>query len=94
MKVLLTDWKAITRAPSLRNLTVIWFIQNGIAISMFSKEVWCNCSAHHFVHLFIIEICNYSQIKRKQPQMFLQYSCSVTMINIVKENIYEGKFMN
>ena len=52
------------------------------------KEV-CNCSGHHSVHLFIIEISSSSHVKPKQPQIiFLQYSCSATMINIVK-NICE-----
>ena len=45
-------------------------------------KIWYNCSAHRFAYLFIIEI----SIKWKQPQkIFLQYSCSVTMINIVKK---------
>ena len=58
------------------------------------KEVWFNCSVHRSAHLFIIEISSHSDIKWKQPQrIFLQYSWSVTMINIMK-NICEGKFMN
>ena len=58
------------------------------------KEVRCNCSAHRSAHLFIITISSHSHIKRKQPQrIFLQYSCSVTMIDIVK-NVCEGKFTN
>ena len=58
------------------------------------KEVRYNCSAQSF--------CAPFHDSNKQPHLyktesarriFLQYSCSVTMINIVK-NICEGKFMN
>ena len=50
------------------------------------KEVWYNCSAHRSAHLFIIEISSHRHIKRKRPQrILLQYSYSVTMINIVKK---------
>ena len=51
------------------------------------KEVRHNCSAHRSEHLFIIAISSHSYIKRKQPlRIFLQYSCSVTIIiNIVKK---------
>ena len=58
------------------------------------KEVRHDCSEHRSAHLFTIAISSHSHIKRKQPQrIFLQYSCSVTMINIVK-NICEGNFIN
>ena len=66
-----------------------------LAINMnLFKEVQYNGSALRSAHLFIIAISSHSHIKRKQPQrIFLQYSCSVTMNNIVK-NICEAKFMN
>ena len=58
------------------------------------KEVQYNCNVHCSVQLFIIAVSSHSYISWKQPQKsFLQYSCSVTMINIVN-NICEGKFMN
>ena len=42
-----------------------------------------------FCVTFIIEINSHSHIKRKQPQIiFLQYNCSVTMINIVKKYMW------
>ena len=50
------------------------------------KEVRYNCSVHRSAHLFIIAISSHSYIRRKQRQItFLQYSCSVTMIYIVKK---------
>ena len=48
------------------------------------KEVRYSCSAHLSVYLFIIARSSHGHIKRKQPQR-IQYSCSVTMINIVKK---------
>ena len=52
------------------------------------KEVRYNCSTHRSAHLFIIiAISSHSYIRRKQPQRtFLQYRCSLTMINIVKKH--------
>ena len=42
-----------------------------------------------FAHLFIIEISIQNHIKRKQPyRTSFQYSCSVTMINIVKKYLW------
>ena len=53
------------------------------------KEVWHNCSAHRSAHLLIIEISSHSHVKRKQPRkILLQYSCSVTMIKIVKKCLW------
>ena len=50
------------------------------------EEVWYNCKAHCSAHLFIIEISSHSHIKRKHPQwIFLQCSCTVGMINVVKK---------
>ena len=50
------------------------------------KEVRYNCNAHRSAHHFMIAISSHSHITRKQPQgTFLQYSCSATMINIVKK---------
>ena len=47
-----------------------------------------------FAHVFIIAICNHSDMKwTLRQRTFLQYSCSATMTNIVK-NIYKEKFMN
>ena len=44
------------------------------------------CLTKWSAHLLIIPISSHSYIKRKQPQRsFLQYSSSVTMINIVKK---------
>ena len=58
------------------------------------KDVPYNYSAHRSAHLFIIAISSHSHIKRKQPQIiFLQYSSSVTIFNIVKK-IWIEKFMN
>ena len=55
-------------------------------VNLLFKEVRYNCRAHRSAHLFILAIRSYSHIKRKQPQKtFLQYSCSVTMIHIVKK---------
>ena len=57
------------------------------------KEVWCNCSVHRSVHLFIIEISSHNQISWKQPQrIFLWYSYSVTMINIIKKYVKENSW--
>ena len=45
---------------------------------------------HRSAHSFIIEINSRSHRKRKQPQIiFLQFSCSVTMINIVKKCLWK-----
>ena len=65
-------------------------IKNMIVLYIFLwyllKEVQYNCSTHRSAHLFIIAISSHSHINRKQPQRtFLHYSCSVTMINIVKK---------
>ena len=55
-------------------------------LTWYFKEVQYNYSAHRSAHLFIIAISNHSHIKRKQPQRtFFRYSCSVTMINVVKK---------
>ena len=52
------------------------------------KKVRYNCSADSSVHLFIIARSSHSHIKWNQPQsIFLQYSCSVTMINIIKKHL-------
>ena len=43
-----------------------------------------------FGTLFVMEISSHSHIKRKQPQkIFLQYSCSLIMINIVKKYLWK-----
>ena len=53
-----------------------------------------SCSARRSAHLFTMAISSYSLEERKQPQIiFIQYSCSVTMI-ISSKKICEGKFMN
>ena len=63
-----------------------WFLYDA---NIGLEEVRYNCSAHRSAHLFIIGISSHSHIKRKQPQRtFLQYSCSVTMINIVKKYLW------
>ena len=44
-------------------------------------EVRYNCIAHISAHLFVTAISSNSHKELKQPQIiFLQYSCSVTMI--------------
>ena len=49
------------------------------------NNIWLTWSLLE-AYLFIIEISSHSHIKRKQPQIiFLQYRCSLTMINIVIE---------
>ena len=54
------------------------------------KEVWYNCSAHRSACLFIIEISSHNHIKWKQTQrIFLKYSGSVTIINIVKKHLWQ-----
>ena len=62
---------------------------NHCIVNSVHKEVRYNCSAHRFCapfHNFIIAISSQSHIKRKQPlRIFLEYSCSATMINIVKK---------
>ena len=46
-----------------------------------------NCSAYRSAHL--IAISSHSLIKQKQPKrIFLQHSCSVTIINIVKKFLW------
>ena len=60
----------------------------------YPKEVRYSYSVYRCAHLFVIAISSTSHIKRKQPHMiFLEYRCSVTMINIVK-NTSKGKFIN
>ena len=55
-------------------------------INLEINEVRYNCIAHRPVHLSTIAIRSHGYIKRKQPQRnFLHYSCSVTMIDIVKK---------
>ena len=52
------------------------------------KEVWYNCSAHRSAHLFINEISSHihgSSHGSSQRRIFLQYSCSVSTINIFKK---------
>ena len=57
--------------------------------SFLLKELQYNWSAHRSTHLFIIALSSHSDIKRKQPQiLFFQYSCSVTMINMVKKYLW------
>ena len=51
-------------------------------------EVRYNCIAHISAHLFVTAISSNSHKERKQPQIiFLQYGCSVIMIDIVKKYI-------
>ena len=53
------------------------------------KEIRYNCSADRSAQLFIIAISSHCHIKRKQPQkIFLQYSCSVSKINIIKKYLW------
>ena len=53
------------------------------------KEVRYNCSAHRSAHLFIKAISSHNHIRWKQPKItFLQYSCSLTMINIVQKYLW------
>ena len=60
-----------------------------ILIVKLFKEVWYNCSAHRSAYLFITEIISHSHIERKQTQgIFLQYSCSVTKINVVRKYLW------
>ena len=62
-----------------------WFLYDA---NIGLEEVRYNCSAHRSAHLFIIGISRHK--KRKQPQRtFLQRSCSVTMINIVKKYLWK-----
>ena len=52
------------------------------------KEVRRNCTAHGSAHLFITAISSQSDKERKQAKRIcLQYSCPVTMINIVKKHL-------
>ena len=54
------------------------------------KEVPHNCIAHRSVHIFIMATSSHSHIKRKKTKrIFLQYSCSVTMINIAKKYLWQ-----
>ena len=54
------------------------------------KEVQYNSSEHHSVQLFIVAISSHSHIRQEQPQeTFLQYSCFITTINIVKKYIWK-----
>ena len=49
------------------------------------NEVRYNCSAHRSADLFKTATSSHSHKERKKPQrIFLQYSCSVTTIYIVK----------
>ena len=48
------------------------------------KKVWYNCCAHHSAHHFILAISSQTIKRKKTWIIFLQYSCSVTMIKIVK----------
>ena len=53
------------------------------------KEIRYNCSADRSAQHFIIAISSHCHIKRKQPQkIFLQYSCSVSKINIIKKYLW------
>ena len=55
----------------------------------YAEEVQYNCSAHPSVHLFIIVISSHSHVRQKQQKRtFLQYSCSATIINIVKKYLW------
>ena len=49
------------------------------------KEVRHNCSAHRSAHLFVIALSSHNHVRRKHPKRtFLQCSCPVIMINIIK----------
>ena len=41
------------------------------------KEVQYNCSAHHFVHLFIIARSSHSHKEQKESQFFFQFFSSI-----------------
>ena len=57
--------------------------------SSWIKEVRYNWSAHRSAHLQIITRSSNSNKEWKQPQIiFCQYSCSVTMISIVKKYLW------
>ena len=52
------------------------------------KDVRYNCIEHRSAHLFMMARSSHSHIQRKHPQMiFLQYRCSVTMIDVVKKHL-------
>ena len=66
------------------NLAMLRCLETKIMKVKLLKEVQCNCSTVRSAHLFIITISSHSHIRRRQPQKtFLQYSCSVTIVNIV-----------
>ena len=50
------------------------------------KEVQYNCSAHGSAHLFIIAISSHGQ-RTEGATIFFQFSYSVTMINIIKNDL-------
>ena len=67
-------------ATTIRSRKILKNNSEGVTIARY------NCNAHCSVHLFIRAIGSHSYKERKQPQrIFLHYSCSVTMINIVKQ---------
>ena len=70
--------KVARHIQSTQNRKLIIFLQ-------YLKELRYNCSVHRSAHLFIIATSSHSHLKRKKSQIiFLLYSCSLTIINIVK----------
>ena len=66
--------------------TIKRILRSTIIDETLSLRRYNTVAVHVFVHLFIISINSHSYKRWKQPQItFRQYSCSVTMINIVKK---------
>ena len=75
----------------LKTLVLIYSLTKYVLENILRRH---DTSAHRPAHLFITAISSHSHVRRKQlKRTLLQYSCSVTIINIV-EKICERKFMN
>ena len=60
-----------------------------VQINLKLKEVRYNCIAHRSAHLFMTAMSSHSHIRRKSPKItFLQYSCSVTKFDTVKNYLW------
>ena len=78
------DWIFVHREIFLRDVGKIgsWLVSS-------FKEVPYNCSAHRSAHFFIIARSSHGNKERKQPQIIcVRYSCSVSMIDIVKKYMW------
>ena len=86
------DWRTVTLLKKWQGNLAKNF-QKGLSckinVGKPFKEVWYSCSAHRSAHLLIIARSSHSHKYQKQPQrIFLQYNCSVTIINIVKKHLW------